>query len=83
MTPARRSRATAHAPLPTDLANMPPTLTVAEAAKALRIGINETYAAIHSGQIPAIRLGRSVRIPRDALIQRLSAASAIGATPLP
>lgn len=47
----------------------PPFLTVQEVATYLRIGRNQCYAAIARGEIPAIRVGRSVRVPRAALLR--------------
>jgi DNA binding domain, excisionase family len=42
-------------------------LTVAETARLLRIGVNECYKAIERGEIPGIKIGRTVRVPRAAL----------------
>ena len=42
-------------------------LTVAEAAKALRLSRSKLYAHILCGDIPSITLGRSRRIPATAL----------------
>jgi excisionase family DNA binding protein len=46
------------------------TLTVTEAARALGIGRSAAYEAARSGQLPAIRIGRRVLVPTEAL-QRL------------
>jgi excisionase family DNA binding protein len=46
---------------------LPLMLTVEEAAEVLRIGRNGAYAAVADGAIPAVRIGRSIRIPRQAL----------------
>lgn len=48
------------------------TVTVAEAAAALGIGKNQAYAAAHRGEIPAIRIGRRLLVPRAALEQMLA-----------
>jgi excisionase family DNA binding protein len=48
-------------------------LTVGEAAFALNIGKRSVWRLIASGELPSIRLGRSVRVPVegiDRLIQR-------------
>lgn len=45
------------------------TLTVPEAAELLRLNKVRLYALIRIGKIPAIRLGRSVRIRLRALRQ--------------
>jgi len=44
-----------------------PLLTVQEAAQLLRIGRSLAYHLVARGEIPAIRLGKAIRIPRDAL----------------
>jgi excisionase family DNA binding protein len=38
-------------------------LTIEEAASLLRIGRSAAYAAARSGEIPTIRVGRSLRVP--------------------
>ena len=53
--------------------DLPPILTVQEAAAYLRIGRTATYEAVRTGAIPSVRLGRLVRIPRDALLAWLAA----------
>ena len=45
----------------------PSLLTVDEAAQVLRIGRNTCYELIRQGQIPSIRLGRLIRVPRFSL----------------
>lgn len=52
---------------------LPPILTVPEAAAFLRIGRTAAYEAVRLGLIPSVRLGRLVRIPRDALLAWLAA----------
>jgi len=54
-----------------DVLEMPPTITVEETAAILGTGRSATYAAIKSGQIPAIRVGRKLRIPTGHLIALL------------
>ncbi|HWH24334.1 MAG TPA: excisionase family DNA-binding protein, partial [Candidatus Limnocylindria bacterium] len=49
-----------------------------ETAALLGIGETLTYELIHSRQIPAIRLGRLLRIPRAQLVANLSGASSPG-----
>ena len=53
-------------------------LTVPEAAKVLRIGRNLAYELVARGEIPSVRLGRLIRVPRAALEERLRAAGAAG-----
>jgi len=56
----------------------PATYTVEEAAKLLRIGRNQGYEAAKSGDLPSIRIGNRVLIPRIAL-ERLLAGKAVAA----
>lgn len=44
-------------------------LTVAEVVRYSRIGRNTVYAAIDSGQLPAIRVGRILRVKRSDAIR--------------
>jgi len=48
------------------------TLTVPEAAKLLRLGRNQAYAAVKSGEIPSISFGKSIRVPIAALERMLN-----------
>lgn len=43
------------------------TLTVREAAKLLGLSKMTAYAAVREGQIPSLRIGRRVLVPRLAL----------------
>jgi excisionase family DNA binding protein len=45
----------------------PLTMTVDEAAQKLGISRNMAYACARSGQLPVIRLGKRVLVPRAAL----------------
>jgi excisionase family DNA binding protein len=47
-------------------------LTVDEGAKLLRVGRNQLYEAIGRGAIPHMRIGRSIRLLRSALVRSLS-----------
>ena len=49
------------------LDGLPPILTVEEAAAFLRIGRSAAYAAVRAGEIPSVRIGRSIRCPRCQL----------------
>lgn len=40
-----------------------PTITVARVALILGIGVRTAYDAVVRGEIPAIRVGRTVRVP--------------------
>ena len=52
------------------------TLTVEEAGKALGVSRMTAYAAVHSGQIPSIRIGRRLLVPRAAFERLLAGATA-------
>jgi excisionase family DNA binding protein len=52
-----------------------PLLTVEEAARFLRLSRAKTYALAASGDLPSVRLGKSVRIPRARLMAWLDAQS--------
>ena len=43
------------------------TLTVPETATYLGIGRTTTYALVKAKEIPALRIGRQIRIPKAAL----------------
>jgi excisionase family DNA binding protein len=45
----------------------PGLLKVEEAAKFLALGRSKTYELIARGELPVVRIGRSVRVPRSAL----------------
>jgi excisionase family DNA binding protein len=57
------------------LAELPPVLTVDEARRVLRIGRRQLYRAIARHDVPALKLGRSIRIPRSGLEAWLSASA--------
>lgn len=54
-----------------DLHELPVTLRVEDSMPILGIGRNTAYELIRSGQIRSIRIGRQIRIPRDALLEFL------------
>jgi excisionase family DNA binding protein len=53
------------------LTDQPAVLTVEEAAKVLRVGRTAAYEAARRGEIPVVRVGRSLRVPRHALERML------------
>jgi excisionase family DNA binding protein len=55
------------------LATLPEVLTAREAAAILRIGRNQLYQAVARGELDAVRIGRSIRIPKQALLALLTA----------
>ena len=42
-------------------------LTVAEVATVMRVSKMTVYRLVHSGELPAVRVGRSFRVPEDAV----------------
>ncbi len=42
-------------------------LTVAEVATAMRVSKMTVYRLVHSGELPAVRVGRSFRVPEHAV----------------
>lgn len=40
-------------------------LTVAEVAEVMRVSKMTVYRLVHSGELPAVRVGRSFRVPED------------------
>jgi excisionase family DNA binding protein len=54
------------------LQQLPDALTVPEAARVLRIGRNSAYEAIRRQEIPSVRLGRRLLVPKQALLRLLS-----------
>lgn len=55
---------------------LPPVLTVVEVAEFLRIDPNRCYELCRQGVIPHVRLGRRIRILRDALLAWMAEQSA-------
>ena len=49
-------------------------LTVAEVADMMRVSKMTVYRLVHAGTLPAIRVGRSFRVPERAVHQYLSTA---------
>jgi len=50
------------------------TLTVGEAAKILGIARNSAYQGILMGEIPYIKIGRRILVPKAALMKLLESA---------
>jgi excisionase family DNA binding protein len=42
-------------------------LTVGEVAQMMRVSTMTVYRLVHSGELPAVRFGRSFRIPESAV----------------
>ena len=48
-------------------------LTIAEVAAMMRVSKMTVYRLIHSGEMPAIRVGKSFRVPEAAVRQLIDA----------
>jgi len=58
--------------------NPGPLLTIPEVASRLRISRNLAYELAARGELPHIRLGRVIRVPRDALEDWIAASTVPG-----
>jgi excisionase family DNA binding protein len=58
--------------MPSSPTEQPTVLTVEEVAKALRVGRSTAYDAIRRGEIPSVRIGRRLLVPRHALDKMLN-----------
>lgn len=47
-------------------------LSVAEAAQLLGIGVNTAYVAIRRGELPAVRVGKRIVVPKYRLLELLA-----------
>ena len=47
-------------------------LTVAEVAEMMRVSKMTVYRLVHSGDLPAIRFGRSFRVPESAVVAAIA-----------
>ena len=48
-------------------AGVPRFMTVAEVAEAMRVSKMTVYRMVHGGELPAVRMGRSFRVPQKAV----------------
>ncbi len=55
--------------------NLPPILTVEQTAKLLGISRGLAFAAVRTGEIPHIRIGRRILVPRDTLLRLVATGS--------
>ena len=55
-------------------------LTVEEVAAVMRVSKMTVYRLLHAGELPGVRVGRSFRVPQDALDAYLRSSSTV---PLP
>lgn len=61
------------------LDNCPALLTVPELATVLRVGRNTAYRLIDDGTIPAIKIGRQIRVYREDVIRYVGGHSLVEA----
>ena len=47
-------------------------LTVAEVASIMRVSKMTVYRLVHTGELPAVQIGRSFRVPEKAVQEYLS-----------
>lgn len=55
----------------TNYADLPLVLTVAQLAEILGIGRNKAYEIVRAGKIRSVRIGHTIRIPKDSLAEYL------------
>ena len=60
-----RARAASAVP---SLESLPELLTIPEVMRVARIGRTAAYELARSGGVPVVRFGRTVRVPRAALV---------------
>lgn len=51
---------------------VPRFLTVAEVAEVMRVSKMTVYRMVHSGDLPAVRMGRSFRVPQKAVEEMIA-----------
>ena len=59
-------------PRPTSFEDLPLTLRVEDLMPILGIGRNTAYELVRSGQISSVRVGRQLRVPKDAVMEFLA-----------
>jgi len=65
--PLFESATTTPVDIPPASTRAPMLLTVRDLEAELQLGRTRTYELLRSGSIPVIRVGRALRVPRDAL----------------
>ena len=55
----------------TDYGSMPLALSVSEVAEVLAVGRNTAYSLVREGILPSVRVGRQIRVSRDAVCKYL------------
>jgi excisionase family DNA binding protein len=62
----------------TDLAMLPAVLTMGHIQRTLGVAKKTAYDLAHRDDFPAIRLGRTIRVPREAFVKWLAQQAGIG-----
>ena len=57
------------------LDDLPLVLRVEDLMSVLKVGRNAAYELVRSGQIRSVRIGRQIRIPKDAIREYLFGAT--------
>ena len=57
--------------------SMPLILSVPQIGEILGIGRNTAYGLVSSGVLPALRIGKQYRIPRECLIRYIESAKSL------
>jgi excisionase family DNA binding protein len=55
----------------TDLAALPAVLTMGHIQRTLGVAKKTAYDLVHRADFPAVRLGRTIRVPREAFLRWL------------
>ena len=55
---------------------LPLTLTVDDLKDALNIGRNAAYDLVRSGQIFSLKIGKTIRVPKDAIMDYIRGGAA-------
>lgn len=55
-----------------NLTALPPALTIAQLQSVLQIGRRMAYELVADGSIRSIRVGRSIRVPKDSVLAFLA-----------
>ena len=63
--------------LGTDWSSVPLVIDVAEAGRLLGLSRNSAYAAVAGGELPSLKVGRRILVPRDALRRLLEGAGPV------
>jgi excisionase family DNA binding protein len=59
-------------PTLTSLAELPVMLTIGDVQRTLRCAKKTAYDLVHRADFPAMRLGRTIRVPREAFLRWLN-----------